>query len=63
MKFSQTAENCHQSPMRKYHPYGVKAKENGKKVYHLNIGQPDIPTPAEFYEATRNFDQKTLVRK
>ena len=31
--------------MRKFHPYAVAAKEAGKKIYHLNIGQPDIETP------------------
>lgn len=47
--------------MRKFHPLAVKAKEAGKKIYHLNIGQPDIPTPEEFYKATRAFDNKTLA--
>jgi len=61
MKFSKTAETCHQSPMRKYHPYGVKAKENGKKVYHLNIGQPDIITPPAFLEAVKNYEEKVVA--
>jgi len=35
------------SPIRKLMPYAEKAKREGKKVYHLNIGQPDIETPHE----------------
>ena len=47
--------------MRKFHPLAVEAKKNGKKIYHLNIGQPDLPTPPEFYEAVRHFDASTLA--
>ena len=61
MKFSQTAMICQESPMRKYHPYAVRAKEAGKKVYHLNIGQPDIPTPPAFFETVRNFSEEVLA--
>ena len=39
----------------------VAAKEAGKKIYHLNIGQPDLPTPTAFYDAIRNFRQETLA--
>ena len=39
----------------------MKAKAAGKKIYHLNIGQPDIETPKEFYEAVRNFQDSTLA--
>ena len=42
MKFSSKVEKCGQSPMRKFHPYAVAAEAKGKKIYHLNIGQPDI---------------------
>ena len=45
MKFSSKALRCQQSPMRKFHPYAVAAAAAGKKIYHLNIGQPDIQTP------------------
>ena len=38
----------------------MKAVSEGKKIYHLNIGQPDLPTPPEFFEVVRNFDEKTL---
>ena len=46
--------------MRKFHPYAVAAKAAGKKIYHLNIGQPDVVTPPQFFEAVRNFNQPVL---
>lgn len=49
-----------ESPIRKLVPYAEKAKKAGKKVYHLNIGQPDIETPKEFLEAIRNFDDPVI---
>lgn len=49
-----------ESPIRKLVPYAEKAKKNGKKVYHLNIGQPDIETPTNFMEAVKKFDEKVL---
>ena len=48
------------SPIRKLVPYAEKAKKAGKTVYHLNIGQPDIETPAVALEAIRNFDHKVI---
>ena len=48
------------SPIRKLVPLSNKAKERGVKVYHLNIGQPDIPTPEVALEAVRNIDRKIL---
>ena len=47
--------------MRKFHPLAVSAKNKGKTVYHLNIGQPDLPTPKAFFDAIKNFDQETLA--
>ena len=49
MKFSSKALRCQQSPMRKFHPYAVAAAAAGKKIYHLNIGQPDIQTPKQLF--------------
>ena len=46
--------------MRKFHPLAVAAKKTGKKIYHLNIGQPDLPTPPAFYEAVHKFAERTL---
>ena len=60
MKFSSKVEKCGQSPMRKFHPYAVAAKARGIKVYHLNIGQPDVQTPPAFFEAIRKFEQPVL---
>lgn len=60
MKFSDRANKCHESPMRKYHPYAVAAEAAGKNIYHLNIGQPDIETPKAYFETVRNFDQAVL---
>ena len=46
--------------MRKFHPLAVAAKKEGKKIYHLNIGQPDLPTPPAYYEAIHKFADSTL---
>lgn len=46
------------SPIRKLAPYAEQAKREGKKVFHLNIGQPDIETPAVMLEAIKNIDFK-----
>ena len=55
MKLSSKTLACGQSPMRKFHPYAVAAAAAGKKIYHLNIGQPDIHTPDALYDAIHNF--------
>ena len=61
MKFSGKIEKCGLSPMRKFHPYAVAAEAKGRKIYHLNIGQPDIATPPAFFEAVKNFKQPVLA--
>lgn len=48
------------SPIRKLVPLADQAKKRGIKVYHLNIGQPDIPTPPEFFEAVSHYPDKVL---
>ena len=48
------------SPIRKLVPYAEAAKKRGTKVYHLNIGQPDIETPKMVLDAVRNSDFKVL---
>ncbi len=48
------------SPIRKLVPYAEAAKQKGIKVYHLNIGQPDIETPKEFIDAIKNTDIHVL---
>ena len=61
MVFSQKAQRCSLSPMRKFTPYAMAAEAAGKKIYKLNIGQPDIETPPAFFEAVRGFSQKVLA--
>jgi len=48
------------SPIRKLVPYSEEAKRKGRKVYHLNIGQPDIPTPEVALNAIRNINLKVI---
>ncbi len=49
-----------QSPIRKLAPLAAAAKERGVKVYHLNIGQPDLKTPQEGLDVLRNIDRTIL---
>lgn len=51
MKLSKNVTAMQFSPIRRFNGYAADAKKAGKKVYHLNIGQPDIVTPPEFMEA------------
>ena len=48
------------SPIRRLVPLAVAAKKRGIKVYHLNIGQPDIPTPASFMQGVREAEIDVL---
>src|SRR5438046_6632294 len=48
------------SPIRKLVPYAEAAKKRGIKVYHLNIGQPDIETPPQLMDAVRNSEITVL---
>lgn len=48
------------SPIRRLSPLAAAAKERGIKVYHLNIGQPDVPTPPEGLEVLKHIDRKVL---
>lgn len=61
MKFSSKIERCGLSPMRKFHPFAVAAQDKGRKIYHLNIGQPDIETPSAFFAAVKDFKQPVLA--
>ncbi len=54
MLFSERADSIQASPIRKLAPHAIKAKQTGKSIYHLNIGQPDIPTPVNFWDAVRS---------
>lgn len=57
---SQKGRQMPASPIRKLVPYAEKAKQKGIKVYHLNIGQPDIATPQVALDAIRNFNLKVI---
>src|SRR5207342_1947033 len=59
-KISLRAVHMPASPIRKLVPYAEAAKRKGTKVYHLNIGQPDIETPPQCLDAVRNSDFKVL---
>ena len=60
MKFSSKVKKCQLSPMRKFYPFAYAAEQSGKKIYSLNLGQPDIQTPPQFFEAVRKFEQPVL---
>lgn len=60
MKYSKRLSSMQESPIRKLVPYAIDAKSRGTKVYHLNIGQPDIKTPKGFFDAVKNFDSEVL---
>jgi len=57
-KISNKGINMPASPIRKLTPFADKAKKEGKKIYHLNIGQPDIETPEVMLNALKNIDFK-----
>lgn len=60
MKLSKRISDVKVSSVRKLLPYAEEAIKNNKKIYKLNIGQPDIETPREFFEAINKFEVKTL---
>lgn len=59
-RVSERGKAMPDSPIRKLAPLAERAKQRGIKVYHLNIGQPDLPTPPEALEAIKNIDRKIL---
>jgi aspartate aminotransferase len=59
-KISIRGENMPASPIRKLVPFAEKAKIRGVKIYHLNIGQPDIETPHQMMDAVKNTNLKVL---
>lgn len=61
MKFSNRINSMQSSPIRKLIPYADEAKAEGKKVYHLNIGQPDILTPPAFLTSINDFAQEVIA--
>ncbi len=61
MKVSLRAQKTQASPIRKLIPLAVEAEKRGVKVIRVNIGQPDIETPAPALEAVRGFGEKVLA--
>ncbi|MBQ8484504.1 MAG: pyridoxal phosphate-dependent aminotransferase [Bacteroidales bacterium] len=59
-KISQRGKEMPSSPIRKLAPLANEAKARGLKVYHLNIGQPDLPTPQKALDALKNVDRNIL---
>jgi len=59
-KISQKGNSMPASPIRKLAPFAEQAKKNGTHIYHLNIGQPDIETPHQFWDAIKKLDRKVL---
>lgn len=60
MRYSERITTMQSSPIRKLAPIASNAKAKGIKIYHLNIGQPDIKTPKVFFEAVKNFNNEVL---
>jgi aspartate aminotransferase len=60
VSISQRGQEMQGSPIRKLASIAEARKKQGIRVYHLNIGQPDLPTPAPVLDAVRNFSRKTI---
>ena len=60
MKMSSKMERCGLSPMRKFNPLANEALARGIKIYHMNIGQTDVETPAPFFQALRDFAEPVV---
>ena len=61
MKVSDRVAAMQFSPIRRFNTFAFEAEAQGKKVYRLNIGQPDIETPECFKKAVDNFDEKVIA--
>ena len=61
MNLSSKVQSMQYSPIRRFNKFAFEAEAKGKKVYHLNIGQPDIETPACYMDAIRAFDEKVIA--
>ena len=61
MEISNRIRGFQASPIRRLSPYARAAKQRGVKVYHLNIGQPDIKSPREAIDAIRNYPYEILA--
>lgn len=61
MEISKRVAAMQFSPIRRFNTFAFEAEAEGKTVYRLNIGQPDVETPACFKEAINNFDNKVIA--
>jgi aspartate aminotransferase len=61
IKLSNRAHNTPASPIRKLAHLATKAKRAGVHIYHLNIGQPDLESPKEFFDGLRSFREKVVA--
>ena len=60
MNFSSKIEKSSYSPIRKFYSLQVECEKKGTRIYHLNIGQPDIKTPKGFFDAIKRFDDEVV---
>ncbi len=60
LQISHRGQQMPPSPIRKLVPFAEAAKKKGTRIYHLNIGQPDIETPPSILDAVRKFDNRVL---
>jgi len=60
MKLSSRAQNIQASPIRKLAPFAIQAKAEGVEIFHLNIGQPDIPTAPVIMNTFRKYNEQVL---
>ena len=60
LSISARGINMPESPIRKLAPLAYAAEDEGVKIYRLNIGQPDLPTPQKALDALKNVDRSTL---
>ncbi len=61
MKLSSKMQRCSLSPMRKFAPRAAELKAGGVRIYHLNIGQPDVETPLSFHAALHDYNEKVVA--
>ena len=61
IRVSNRAHNTPPSPIRKLAHLATAAKKSGTHVYHLNIGQPDIESPQQFFDGLRDYKQKVVA--
>ena len=60
MQLSDRVQKMQGSPIRKFNPIAIAAEDAGKKIYHLNIGNPDIETPDCYLEAIKKYESPTI---